>query len=89
MKKEKNIKKIEAVEACPKADDSKKCKICDKVKVTLQEKVKITPEMKQKATAFVKKNSTVIIAVATTFAVTAFLGKASADKRVARARRRY
>ena len=87
VNEEKLAKKAEA-EGCPKADKSKKCAICDKVKTIVNEKVKITPELKQKAVDFAKKNSTVLIAVAATFAVTAFLGKASADKRVAKARRR-
>lgn len=87
VNEEKIAKKAES-EACPKADKSKKCTICEKVKTIVNEKVKITPELKQKAVDFAKKNSSILIAVAATFAVTAFLGKTSADKRVAKARRR-
>lgn len=87
MKKKKVevVEKVEAVEACPKADNSKKCKICDTVKA----KIKITPEMKAKVTSFVKKNSKILTAVAVTFVTTAFLGKVASDKKVDRVRRRY
>ena len=91
MKKNKKLAKVEEkaapVQECKKADDSKKCNICATLKEKAQQ-IKISPELKTKVTTFVKKNSTVLIAVASTFVVTAFLGKVSADKRVNKARRR-
>ena len=71
------MKKCKNGATCPKADCSKKCRACEFVR----ENVKITPETKKKVASFVKKNANVLIAVATTFVVSAFFNKSASKRR--------
>lgn len=77
------MKKCKNGATCPKADCSKKCRVCESVR----ECVKLTPETKQKIVAFVKRNANVLIAVATTLAVSTCISRSARKRRYRRFRR--